>query len=82
VIFYKDRDFSEKEFVDFMENQSQAHPKNLEMLEKLRLENQYNLSVLNNESLELNLFRIEKFGLKRYFLNFFSSCFWALPNRT
>ncbi len=82
VIFYKDRDFSEKQFVDFMENQSQAHPKSFEMLDKLRLENQYYLSVLNNESLELNLYRIEKFGLKRYFSNFFSSCFLgvAKPN--
>ncbi len=82
VIFYKDRAFSEKEFVDFMENQSQAHPKSFEMLDKLRLENQYHLSVLNNESLELNLYRIDKFGLKRYFSNFFSSCFLGIakPN--
>jgi len=82
VIFYKKRNFSEKEFVDFMENQSQAHPKSFEMLDKLCLENKYHLSVLNNESLELNLYRIAKFGLKRYFSNFFSSCFLgvAKPN--
>jgi len=82
MIFYKKRNFSEKEFVNFMENQSQAHPKSFEVLDKLLLENQYHLSVLNNESLELNLYRIEKFGLKRYFSNFFSSCFLgvAKPN--
>ena len=82
VVFYERRSFSEKEFVDFMEHQSQAHPKSFEMLEKLRSNDDYNLSVLNNESLELNLFRINKFGLKRYFSNFFSSCYLgvAKPN--
>ncbi len=60
VVFYQERNFSEKQCIDFMENQSQAHPKSFEILEKLRLENQYSISVLNNESLELNLFRINK----------------------
>ena len=30
---------------------------------------------MNNESLELNEFRIARFGLRRYFTAFFSSCF-------
>ena len=33
------------------------------------------LATLNNESLELNRFRIEKFGLRNYFTAFFSSCY-------
>ncbi len=82
AVFYENRRFSEKEFVEFMEAQSKAHPKSFESLEKLRSRNKYHLSVLNNESLELNLYRIEKFQLKRYFTNFFSSCFLgvAKPN--
>ena len=82
VVFYKKRDFSEKEFIDFMESQSKAHPKSFELLEKLRSQDKYSISALNNESLELNLFRIEKFKLKSYFANFFSSCFLgvAKPN--
>lgn len=82
TIFYEKRQFSEKEFVEFMEAESKAHPKSFELLEELRSQNKYALSVLNNESLELNLYRIEKFQLKKYFANFFSSCFLgvAKPN--
>ena len=82
AIFFRERDFSEKQFIEFMESQSKAHPRSLEILEKLRSQNKYEISVLNNESLELNLFRIEKFGLRNYFKNFYSSCFLgvAKPN--
>jgi len=82
AIFFRERDFSEKQFIEFMESQSKAHPRSLEILEKLRSQNKYEISVLNNESLELNLFRIEKFGLRNYFTNFYSSCFLgvAKPN--
>lgn len=75
TVFFKKRKFTEKEFVHFMESQSTAHRSGFKVLEKLRLQNKYTVSALNNESLELNLFRIEKFKLKRYFSNFFSSCF-------
>ena len=82
AIFFRERDFSEKQFVEFMESQSKAHPRSFEILKKLRSQNKYSISVLNNESLELNLFRIEKFGLRNYFTNFYSSCFLgvAKPN--
>jgi putative hydrolase of the HAD superfamily len=82
AIFFRERDFSEKQFVEFMESQSKAHPRSFEILEKLRSQNKYSISVLNNESLELNLYRIEKFGLRNYFTNFYSSCFLgvAKPN--
>ncbi len=82
AIFFRERDFSEKQFIEFMESQSKAHPRSFEILEKLRSQNKYEISVLNNESLELNLYRIEKFGLRNYFTNFYSSCFLgvAKPN--
>ena len=75
AVFFVKREFSEKDFIEFMESQSKAHPKSFEILEKLRSQDKYEISVLNNESLELNLYRIEKFHLKKYFTNFFSSCF-------
>ncbi|MBA4123383.1 MAG: HAD-IA family hydrolase [Acidobacteria bacterium] len=82
AIFFRERDFSEEQFIEFMESQSKAHPRSLEILEKLRSQNKYEISVLNNESLELNLYRIEKFNLRNYFTNFYSSCFLgvAKPN--
>lgn len=75
TVFFKKRKFTEEEYIGFMESQSTAHKSSFEVLAKLRLQNKYTVSAFNNESLELNLFRIEKFKLKRYFSNFFSSCF-------
>jgi putative hydrolase of the HAD superfamily len=75
MIFYEKRDFSEADFIDFMESLSQPYESSFEVLEKLSSQGNYNISTLNNESLELNLFRIKKFGLKRYFIDFFSSSF-------
>ena len=82
VIFYQDREFSKTEFVEFLESQSKAHQSSLNILSKLSVEKKFCLSALNNESLELNQFRINKFGLKQYFTNFFSSCFIGItkPN--
>ncbi|MBA3334229.1 MAG: HAD-IA family hydrolase [Acidobacteria bacterium] len=78
VIFYQDREFSKNEFVEFLKTQSAAHQSSLDIVKSLAVEKKYCLSTLNNESLELNQFRIDKFGLKQYFTNFFSSCFLGL----
>ncbi len=55
--------------------QSQPCPETLALVERLARRRRYALATLNNESLELNLHRIERFGLRRYFSAFFSSCF-------
>ena len=75
IIFYKKRDFSKKAVIEFMESQSVAHQSSLDVLGKLCSQGNYHISTLNNESLELNEFRIQKFGLSKYFTNFFSSCY-------
>ena len=75
VIFYRKRDFSKNEVVEFMESQSVGHQKSLDALGKICSGGKYHISALNNESLELNEFRIKKFGLSKYFTNFFSSCY-------
>lgn len=78
VIFYKDRPFSKETFISFMESQSQAHGQTFELLKKLSQNNNYQLATINNESFELNLFRIKKFELHQYFSSFFSSCFLGI----
>ncbi len=75
VVFYKKRDFTKKSFVEFMKSRSNAYKTTFDVLDKLLEQNNYYLSTLNDESLELNEFRIEKFQLKKYFKNFFSSCY-------
>jgi putative hydrolase of the HAD superfamily len=75
AVFYRPRDFSPEDFKKFMLAQSELLPDTLAIIERLARSKRYLLGTINNESLELNLYRIERFGLRRYFDVFFSSCF-------
>jgi putative hydrolase of the HAD superfamily len=75
AVFYRARDFSRQQVRAFMFDQSQPKPDSLRIVERLAATRRYFLATLNNESRELNLHRIERFGLKKYFVVFFSSCF-------
>jgi putative hydrolase of the HAD superfamily len=57
---------------------SQPNSAALEFARRLAATNRYLMTTLNNESRELNDYRIEKFGLKRIFDLFVSSCFVGL----
>jgi len=78
AVFYRPRSFTRDEFRDFIFAQSQPQPDSLRVAEELGQSGRYFLATLNNEILELNVYRIEKFGLRRYFSVFFSSCFLGL----
>ncbi len=75
TIFYRARDFTQDAFKAFMFAQSRAYPETLAIVARLARMGKYLLSTLNNESLDLNLFRINRFGLRNYFTVFCSSCF-------
>ena len=78
VIFYRPRSFSREEFRAFVFAQSQPKPESLEITHQLAGLKKYFLATLNNEVLELNLYRIQHFDLGKYFKVFFSSCFLGL----
>ena len=78
AVFYRPRSFTRDEFRDFIFAQSQPNPDSLKIAEELAQSGRYFMATLNNEILELNVYRIEKFGLRRYFPAFFSSCFMGL----
>jgi putative hydrolase of the HAD superfamily len=78
AIFYRPRPFTREEFRNFIFAQSEAKLDSLKIAEELAQSGRYFMATLNNEILELNTFRIEKFGLARYFSAFFSSCFLGL----
>jgi putative hydrolase of the HAD superfamily len=78
AVFYRPREFSREEFRRFIFEQSQAKPESLEILARLAASGKYFLATINNEILELNVHRIEKFGLRSYFTAFFSSCFLGM----
>jgi putative hydrolase of the HAD superfamily len=75
TIFYRPRPFRKQEVRDFIYAQSEAFLDSLAIIERLAQADKVFLATLNNESRELNLHRIEKFGLRRYFSVFFSSCY-------
>ncbi|MFZ0638105.1 MAG: HAD family phosphatase [Candidatus Acidiferrales bacterium] len=75
VIFYCKRDFTRQEFKDFIYAQAQAMPESLEVLRRLAKPRRYLISALNNESRDLNTYRIERFHLREYFDVFLSSCY-------
>jgi putative hydrolase of the HAD superfamily len=75
TIFYCPRAFRKQEVRDFMYAQSEALPDSLALMARLAQARKVFMATLNNESRELNLHRIEKFGLRNYFSVFFSSCY-------
>ena len=74
TVFYRDRDFSRQAFVDFMRTESQPNEATIALARQFADSRKYRMMTLNNESLELNVYRIERFGLRNLFEAFFSSC--------
>jgi len=75
TVFYRERAFTQDEFKQFMFEQSQPFPEVLEFLGKLARTERYVMAALNNESLEINDYRIRTFRLRDYFEVFLSSCY-------
>lgn len=78
TIFYRPRSFTKEEFCREMYSLSKPHADVLELAKKLAKTGQYQMSTINNESRELNHYRIQNFGLQEIFSLFVSSCFVGL----
>jgi putative hydrolase of the HAD superfamily len=78
TVFHRERSFTPDAFKNYMFELSTPLPAGLEILGRLAAQRRYRLAALNNESLELNLHRIERFKLRDYFSLFVSSCFVGL----
>jgi len=78
TIFYRARPFTRETFKQYIFSLSQAHEDVLAFARALAKSGKYLMATINNESIELNLYRIEKFGLRGVFTDFFSSCFVGL----
>ena len=75
TIFYRSRDFEKDKFRAYMFSLSRPIDGTLDVVGRIARSGRYLLSTLNNESRELNLNRIEQFGLRNSFSFFMSSCF-------
>jgi putative hydrolase of the HAD superfamily len=78
TIFYRPRSFTLNAFKEFMFSLSQPDTETLKLAAELTRSGKYLMSTINNESKELNLFRIQTFGLREIFSLFVSSCFVGL----
>lgn len=73
TVFYRERPFTEAEFIDAMHSESRPLPDALDIVR--RLAGRYLLATLNNESRELNQYRIETFDLGEIFDVFLTSSY-------
>ncbi|MBZ5719435.1 MAG: HAD family phosphatase [Acidobacteriia bacterium] len=78
TVFYRPRAFTRKAFRDFLFSLSQPDREALDLARALAKSGKYLMATINNESTELNLYRIESFGLRALFSLFVSSCFVGL----
>lgn len=78
TIFFRPRSFSREEFRAYIFAQSKPFPDTIEIARQLAASQKYFMATINNEILELNVYRIETFGLRSIFPVFFSSCFLGM----
>ncbi len=75
TVFYSPRVFSQEEFKSFLFAQSTENSGTRAVLDEVTAADRYLLATLNNESAELNAYRIREFHLTRNFSAFFTSCY-------
>lgn len=78
TVFYRPRTFTKEEFCHRMYALSKPHPEVIDLARKLAQSGRYQMATINNESRELNQYRIETFDLQEIFALFVSSCFVGL----
>jgi putative hydrolase of the HAD superfamily len=75
TVFYEKRPFSVDDFKTFMFQQSQPLPGMLDLLAQVKRANGLKVAAVNNEGREVQLYRIQTFGLASVIDFFVSSCF-------
>jgi putative hydrolase of the HAD superfamily len=78
TVFFRPRSFTRGDFTAFLFAQSEAKAESLELARELAGAGRWQMATINNESRELNLYRIRQFGLQAIFRVFFSSCYVKL----
>ncbi len=79
TVFYEPRSFSQDEFFAFMLSMSMTQPDGaLGILGKISASDKCMLGALNNEAREMNEYRLQYFGLRKYFQVALSSCYLGL----
>jgi len=75
TVFYRSRAFTRDEFEAYLFGQSHEKPEAMAVIKRYAATRRWLMATVNNESLELNEFRIKKFKLREAFSIFLSSCY-------
>jgi len=78
TLFSHPQGFTPEAFREFMFSLSQPHPEVLSIARQLAGSRRYLMASINNESRDLNQYRIQTFRLREIFTLFVSSCFVGL----
>jgi putative hydrolase of the HAD superfamily len=78
TLFYQPRSFTPEDVIRAMQQLSTPFSDTLKIVQTLHDSGRYLLATINNESRELNEYRIERFGLRSLFTAFFTSCYLGL----
>jgi putative hydrolase of the HAD superfamily len=82
TVFCEDRAVSREEFKRFMFAQSVPWEPSIAVARDVSAAGRVRLATLNNESEELNQYRIQEFGLHELFPTFFTSCWLGVRKPT
>jgi putative hydrolase of the HAD superfamily len=82
TVFWTARGFAREEFTRFMFGLSVPFPDSIAIVRRLQAVDGVRIATLNNESRELNEYRIRHFGLCELFDVFFSSCWLGVRKPT
>ena len=74
TVFCAPRPFTREAFTAFMREQSRPYPETIDLARALGATGRFRMLTLNNESADLNAYRLRRFGLAPIFSAFFSSC--------
>jgi len=78
AVFHDTRPFTRSAFIRFMLDQSIPNPETVAVARALAETSRFRMMTLNNESEELNNYRIREFGLASIFDAFISSCWLSV----
>ena len=84
TVFHTPRLFSREDFELYMLGLSEPNAYTIEIAKHVATAGRVRLMTMNNESAVLNVYRIDRFGLKSIFPTFLSSCWLGVrkPSRT
>ncbi|MEO7040733.1 MAG: HAD-IA family hydrolase [Gemmatimonadaceae bacterium] len=75
TIFNEERPFTREAFIAFMYAQSVAQPVTIRLMYELALRKKWRMMTMNNESAELNAYRVKLFDLTSIFSAFITSAY-------